>query len=140
MARSSFSTATRLRCDGMVEFDTLPFDGGAERLRRFLEADDIKAEEGRRFVERGEDVIPGRRVGAGRFDGEVDVGALPGIAAGAGAEEDDAADMGVGGQAGDDPVGDGAGSRVHGASVADAAAASGAQRMVKEPAAIVTQR
>ncbi len=109
----------------MVEFDALPFDGGTERLRRVVEADDVELEEGRGFVEGGDDIVPGDRVGAWRFDGEVDVGALAGIAAGAGAEEDDAADVGVAAEAGDDPVGDGAGARVHGGSVGEAAAWAG---------------
>ena len=120
------------------KFDALPFDRLAERRRCGIKANDIKLEEGWGFVDEGEKLVPGDRVGAGRFDGEVDVGAFAVVAAGAGAEKDDAPDGGVPGEAFDEPVGDGAGAGVHGRECSGGSRGGAVQRMVKEPAATVT--
>lgn len=120
------------------KFDALPFDRLAERRRRGIEPYDVDVEEGRGFVDEGEKLVPGDRVGAGRFDGEVDVGAFAVVAAGAGAEEDDAPDGGVPGEAFGEPVGDGAGAGVHGRECSGGSRGGAVQRMVKEPAAMVT--
>ena len=120
------------------KFDALPFDGLAERRRCGIKAKDIKLEEGWGFVDEGEKLVPGDRVGAGRFDGEVDVGAFAVVAAGAGTEKDDAPDGGVPGEAFGEPVGDGAGAGVHVRECSGGSRGGAVQRMVKEPAATVT--
>ena len=65
------------------KFDALPFDRLAERRRRGIEPYDVDVEEGGGFVDEGEKLVPGDRVGAGGVDGEVDVGAFAVVAAGA---------------------------------------------------------
>jgi hypothetical protein len=127
----------RLRMDA-GKFDALPFDRLAERRRRGIEPYDVDVEEGGGFVDEGEKLVPGDRVGAGGVDGEVDVGAFAVVAAGAGAEEDDAPDGGVPGEAFGEPVGDGAGAGVHGRECSGGSCGGAVQRMVKEPAATVT--